>query len=134
MTDRPFFMPKLSLLVSALVLQVAAQALGGVWGAAVGGLLVGLAWRRPGAFRTAFLAAAAAAALLLAMTAVRGAPLLGWADRLGANFSVPGWGLLALTVLLPALQAGGLAGGVARIAGRSRTAVATVAGHGEERP
>jgi hypothetical protein len=111
-------MPKISLLVSALVLQVAAQALGGIWGAAIGGVLIGLALRQKGAFRVGFLAAAVAAALLLAMTAVRGAPVLNWADRIGANFNVPGWGLLALTLLLPALQAGGLAGGIARLGAR----------------
>lgn len=111
-------MPKTPLLISALVLQVAAQALGGIWGAAAGGVIIGLALRQTGAFRTGFLAAAVAAALLLATSALRGAPVSQWADTLGANFNVPGWALLALTLVLPALQAGGLAGGVARLAAR----------------
>lgn len=111
--------PKLPLLISALVLQVAAQALGGIWGAAVGGVIIGLALRQAGAFRTGFLAAAVAAALLLGMAAVRGADIMHFAGMLGANFKLPGIAMLALTLLLPALQAGGLAGGVSRlVAGR----------------
>ena len=111
-------MPSLALMLSALVVQVAAQWVGGGWGAAVGGLLIGVALRRPGAFRTGFLAALVAAALLLAMQALRGAPLLAFADRLGGNFSLPGWALLLVSLLLPALQSAGLAGGVARLAPR----------------
>lgn len=111
-------MPKTSLLVAALVVQVAAQSLGGIWGAAIGGIVIGLALRQSGAFRVGFLAAAVAAALLLVAAAVRGASLTTWADAIGANFGVPGWALLALTLLWPALQSGGLAGGVARLSAR----------------
>lgn len=113
-------MPPFPLLVSALVLQVAAQSLGGVWGAAVGGLLIGLGLRRRGAFRVGFLAAAVAAMLLLIVTAVRGEALLGFADALGANFKVPGWALVLVAILLPGLQSAGLAGGVARLLARDR--------------
>lgn len=108
-------MPPFSVYASALVLQLAAQTVGGVWGAAVGGILIGLGLRRRGAFRIGFLAAAVAALLLLIVTAVRGEGMLAFAGALGANFKVPGWGLLLLSVLLPALQAGGLAGGIARL-------------------
>ncbi|MFN5202365.1 MAG: hypothetical protein ACK5HM_11250, partial [Gemmatimonas sp.] len=43
--------------LAALLLQLAAQAFGGVWGAAAGGLLIGVALRRAGAFRIGFTAA-----------------------------------------------------------------------------
>jgi hypothetical protein len=111
-------MPKGSLLVTALLLQVVAQALGGVWGAAVGGLLIGVALRDRGAFRTGFLAAFVAAALLLAMIALRGGDVWRMSTMLGGNFAVPGIVVLLMALLLPALQAGGLAGGVARLAAR----------------
>ena len=113
-------MPSMSLLLSALVLQLAAQGVGGAWGAAVGGVVTGAALRQSGAFRTGFLTALGAAALLLLMQALRGAPLLDFADRLGGNFSLPGWALLLLSMLLPALQSAGFAGGVARLAARPR--------------
>jgi len=112
-------MSKTPLFLTALVLQVAAQALGGVWGAAVGGLLIGLALRQPGAFRIGFGAAAVAAALLLAMVAIRGGDVFGFAGMLGANFKVPAAVIVLMTLLLPALQAGGIAGGVARLLRRS---------------
>ena len=113
-------MPPFPLLVSALVLQVAAQSFGGVWGAAIGGVLIGLGLRRRGAFRVGFLAAAIAAMLLLVVTAVRGDALFSFADALGGNFKVPGWALLLISILLPALQSAGFAGGVARLAARDR--------------
>ena len=112
-------MPKRSLIITALMLQVAAQALGGVWGAAIGGVIIGLALRRRGAFRTGFLAASVAAALLLGMIAIRGGDVTALASMLGANFKAPGWVLLVATCVLPGLQAGGLAGGVSRLAQRS---------------
>lgn len=108
----------LPLFATALVLQVAAQALGGVWGAAVGGLLIGLALRGPRAFRIGFASAAVAAALLLAMVAARGGDVMHLATMLGGNFKVPGWGILLATLLLPAAQAGGTAGGVGRLLSR----------------
>ncbi|MFN5583429.1 hypothetical protein [Gemmatimonas sp.] len=103
------------LFVTALVLQVAAQALGGMWGAAVAGLLIGFALRGPRAFRIGFGSAAVAAALLLAMVAVRGGDVMRLAQMLGGNFALPGWAILLATLLLPALQSGGLAGGVGRL-------------------
>jgi hypothetical protein len=114
-------MSKTPLFITALVLQVAAQALGGVWGAAVGGLLIGLALRQKGAFRIGFGAAALAAALLLGMVALRGGDVLNFAGMLGANFKVPAAVILLMTLLLPAIQSGGLAGGVARLLRRPRT-------------
>ncbi|MEN9507691.1 MAG: hypothetical protein RLZZ621_254 [Gemmatimonadota bacterium] len=113
-------MPPFPFLISALMLQLAAQTVGGIWGAAVGGLLIGLGLRRRGAFRVGFLAAAVAALLLLIVTAVRGDGLLPFASALGANFKVPGWALLLVSVLLPALQSAGFAGGLARLFDRGR--------------
>lgn len=110
----------LPLFVTALVLQLAAQALGGIWGAAVAGLLIGLALRGPRAFRIGFGSAALAAALLLAMVAVRGGDVMRLAQMLGGNFALPGWVILLATLLLPALQSGGLAGGTARVLNREK--------------
>jgi hypothetical protein len=59
-----------------------------------------------------------ATALLLAVAAMRGAPLSQFAEMIGANFKLPGAVLLAVTVLLPGLQSGGLAGGIGRLAGK----------------
>ena len=109
-------MSKTSMLLSAVVLQLAAQALGGVWGAAIAGIITGIALRDRGAFRLGFGSAALAAALLLGWVAVRGGNVLHFAGMLGGNFKLPGAGILAITLLLPALQAGGMAGGVARLA------------------
>jgi hypothetical protein len=39
---------------------------------------------------------------------------------LGGNFSIPGWGVLLATLLLPAIQAGGLAGGVSALLQQGR--------------
>lgn len=108
-------MPKNRWLVAALVVQLLAQAFGGVWGAAVGGLLIGVTLREHAPFRVGFVAAAVAAAALLAGAMMRGAPLLTFADMIGANFTVPGAALLALSVLFPAVQSGGIAGGVGRL-------------------
>ncbi len=115
-------MSKTPLFITALVLQVAAQALGGVWGAAIGGVLIGAALRRKGAFTIGFGAAALACALLLTMIALRGGNVLGFAPMLGGNFSIPGWGVLLATLLLPAIQAGGLAGGVSALLQSGRRA------------
>ncbi|MFO0072654.1 MAG: hypothetical protein ACK55A_11230 [Gemmatimonas sp.] len=101
--------------LAALLLQLAAQAFGGVWGAAAGGLLIGVALRRAGAFRFGFSAAAAAAALLLGWVALRGGNVMAFAAMLGGNFKLPEWGVLVATFALPALQAGGLAGGTSRL-------------------
>ena len=109
------------LLVLALVVQVLAQTFGGVWGAAIGGVAIGTLCVLRGAgggFRTGFLAAAAATALLLAMLGVRGGDIVPFASRLGANFQLPGWGLLAVTLLLPAVQSGALAGAISRLRSR----------------
>jgi hypothetical protein len=46
--------------------------------------------------------------------------LLPFASALGANFKVPGWALLLVSVLLPALQSAGFAGGLARLFDRGR--------------
>lgn len=113
-------MSKTPVLFSALVLQLAAQAFGGAWGAAVAGVIIGLALRDRGAFRLGFAAAAMAAALLLAWVAARGGNVYALAGMLGGNFSLPAWGILAVTLLLPAVQAGGLAGGVARLLSAER--------------
>jgi len=104
-----------SLLVLLLVLQVLAQTFVGTWGAAAVGILGGVLLRAPGAFRINFVAAAGAALLLLAMVALRGENLTPFADRVGLLFSAPGWVVLLLSVLLPAIQAGALGGAVARL-------------------
>ena len=104
-----------SIFLSAVVLQLAAQAFGGVWGAAIAGLLVGLALRDRGAFRIGFGSALVACALLLAFVGARGGDVLTFASMLGGNFKLPEWGVLVATFALPALQAGGLAGGTSRL-------------------
>jgi hypothetical protein len=103
----------------ALVLQVLAQSVGGIWGAAIAGALTGLVVRGAGGFRTGALSAATAVLLLLTVAGMRGASIVPFAGMIGANFNLPGWGILALALLLPALQAGGLAGGVARLVERT---------------
>ncbi|MBL0939463.1 MAG: hypothetical protein IBJ03_11240 [Gemmatimonadaceae bacterium] len=115
MTNQTNSMPRGGVFVLALVLQVAAQSISGLWGAAAAGLFIGLVIRDRGAFRTGFLAAACATLVLLIAVAVRGEGLMQWANMIGANFSAPGWALLLISILLPALQSGGLAGGVARL-------------------
>jgi hypothetical protein len=106
---------KPSLFVTALVLQVAALAFGGIWGAVGAGVLIGLAMRSGGAFRTGFLTALLATALLLGVAAVRGAPIMHFAGMIGGNFKLSAGALLAVTLLLPALQSGGIAGGIGRL-------------------
>lgn len=106
----------------ALILQVAALTVGGIWGAAGGGVLIGLiaafGASGRGGFRLGFLSAALATALLLGIAAVRGAPIASFADMIGANFKLPGAALLAVTLVLPALQSGGIAGGIGRMAAK----------------
>ncbi len=113
-------MPSGAVFIVALLVQVGAQAFGGVWGAAVGGVLIGLAVRGKGAFRVGFFAAIVAAALLLGATAMRGAPVWQWAGMIATNFALPAWGIVTMTLLLPALQAGGIAGGVGRVLEKGR--------------
>jgi hypothetical protein len=108
-------MNKRTMFLSAVVLQVAAQALGGVWGAAIAGLLIGVALRDRGAFRIAFGSALVACALLLAYVGARGGDVLTFANMLGGNFKLPGYAIVLVTLLLPAVQAGGIAGGTARL-------------------
>jgi hypothetical protein len=112
---------KLSHLALGLIVQVAALTVGGIWGAAIGGVIIGAfiaASGGTGGFRTGFLAALIATALLLGVAVIRGAPITHFADMIGANFKLPGAALLAVTLLLPALQSGGLAGGIGRVVGR----------------
>lgn len=109
---------KASHFIVALVLQVLALTFGGIWGAAGAGILIGLAiglTGSTGGFRIGFLTGLLAAALLLAVAAMRGAPITHFADMIGANFKIPGIALIAVTLLLPALQSGGLAGGIGRL-------------------
>ncbi len=112
---------KASHFVLALVVQVLALSFGGVWGAAGAGIvigaLVGLGGGR-GAFRVGFLSALVATALLLGVATMRGAPVAHFAEMIGANFKLPGAALLAVTLLLPALQSGGVAGGIGRLASK----------------
>lgn len=114
-------MPGGSVFIVALLVQVAAQAFGGVWGAAVGGVMIGLVARGRGSFRTGFFAALVAAALLLAATAMRGVAIWDWAAMIADSLKLPVWALIAATLLLPALQSGGLAGGVGRLIGGQPT-------------
>lgn len=105
----------------ALVVQVLALSFGGIWGAAGAGILigalVGLSGGR-GGFRIGFASGLVATALLLGVAAMRGAPVAHFAEMIGANFKLPGAALLAVTLLLPALQSGGLAGGIGRLASK----------------
>lgn len=112
-------------LIFALVIQVVAQSLSGVWGAAIGGVFIGLFMRKKGAFAVGFCSAMVAAAMLLLATSVRGAALYHWAGMMGANFGLPAWGLMAVTLVLPALQAGGFAGGIGLLAHRMTSTVAS---------
>lgn len=116
-------MPGGSVFIVALLVQVAAQAFGGVWGAAAGGVLIGLVarGRGRGSFQTGFFAALVAAALLLAATAMRGVAIWDWAAMIADSLKLPVWALIAATLLLPALQSGGLAGGVGRLIGGQPT-------------
>ncbi len=108
-------MTKRTIFLSAVVLQLAAQAFGGVWGAAVAGLLIGVALRDKGAFRIGFGSALLACALLLAYVGARGGNILTFATMLGGNFQLSGIAIVAVALLLPAIQAGGIAGGTARL-------------------
>ena len=114
-------MPGGSVFIVALLVQVAAQAFGGVWGAAAGGVLIGLVDRGRGSFLTGFFAALVAAALLLAATSMRGVAIWDWAAMIADSLKLPVWVLIAATLLLPALQSGGLAGGVGRLLGGQPT-------------
>lgn len=110
--------------VVALVVQVVAQALSGVWGAAIGGILTGFLAHKNDSlgigFSIGFFSAMAAAALLLLVVAFKGASLFHWAGMVAANFGLPSWGLFALTLLLPAIQAGGLAGSIRLFTGNDK--------------
>jgi hypothetical protein len=108
-------MTKRTIFISAVILQLTAQALGGVWGAAVAGLLIGVALRDRGAFRIGFGSALLACALLLGFVGARGGDVLTFANMLGGNFKLPGYAIVLVTLLLPAIQAGGIAGGTARL-------------------
>jgi hypothetical protein len=108
-------MTKRTIFIAAVVLQLAAQAFSGMWGAAVAGLLIGVALRDTGAFRIGFGSALLACALLLAYIGARGGNILGFANMLGGNFQLPGAAIVAVALLLPAIQAGGMAGGAARL-------------------
>ncbi len=101
--------------VAAFVLQLVAQQYSGVWGAAVAGVITGIVLRAGRAGRTAALTAAAAAAFLLLLEVLQGAALGTFADMVGKNFALPGWVVVVATLLLPALQAGGMAAGVSRV-------------------
>ncbi len=99
----------------ALMLQLAAQQFGGVWGAAIAGVITGLLVQSGRAILVAALSAALATTLLLVLTAVAGGKIVAFAGTIGSNFGLPGWGVLAATLLLPAIQAGGMAGFVSRV-------------------
>lgn len=103
------------ILVLSVLLQVAAQTFAGIWGAPLAGAVTGLLLRGRGAFRVGALSAAVATAMLLGVAGARGADILTFAGNLGANFKLPGWALVLVSLLLPALQSGGIAGGVARL-------------------
>lgn len=109
--------------ISAVLLQFVAQRFLGAWGAAVAGLLTGVLFRQGGAIRAGAFSAAIAAAVLLLAAAERGASITEFAVMIGRNFSLPGWAILAATLLLPALQAGGFAGLVSRVLRTERVAI-----------
>lgn len=96
---------------------------GGAWGVVTA--YDGKPWR------AAALAAAAAWAILLASSATRG-PLLTLAGTLGAIFGLPGFAVLLLALIFPALlawSAAGLVSAVREILGeRARAAEAVAAG------
>lgn len=109
--------------VSAVLLQYVAQRFLGVWGAAVAGLITGVMFRQGGAIRAGAMSAALAAAVLLIAAAERGVALTEFAATIGRNFALPGWAVLAATLALPALQAGGFAGLVSRVLRKDRVAI-----------
>lgn len=109
----------------ALLLQLIAGMTGFAWAPAVAALVSTLLMLRRGLrtsyFTEAFVAGALAPAIQLTGPALFGAPIRAFADMLGGVFQLPGWGVLVLACLLPALQAGGAAGALAAfVTSRSR--------------
>lgn len=109
----------------ALLGQLVAGLTGFPWAPAAVAAVLTLLWLRRGAraayFTESFIAGALAPAIQLTGPALFGAPILHFADMLGGVFQLPGWGVLLLSGLLPALQAGGAAGAVAAfVTSRSR--------------
>jgi hypothetical protein len=107
---------------AALAVQLLAQQFLGPWGAAAGGVAISVFSAQGRAGRLAAYSAAMAAAALLLVAIAQGATIPQFADKLGANFGVPGAALLALTLLLPAMQAGLLAAGTSRLLRGARMA------------
>lgn len=101
-----------AMLVATFV-QLVLQFASGTWGAAVGGMVIGALFRKKKPFTIGFTAGLIAAAVLLVVTAFRGAALGNWANTIGANFGLPGWALMVVASVLPALQSGGIAGAFA---------------------
>lgn len=99
-------------LLIGLLLQITAQVSGFAWAPAAAALVWAVLARPRRAFTEGFVAGLLAPALLLGVAAVRGAPLGHFADMMGGVFQLPGWGVLALSCVLPALMAGGVAGAV----------------------
>lgn len=107
------------LLIGAIAVAVGSRWFGW-WFPAVWGVAAGLLWPhdRPG--RTAAVAAALGWAAWLVVPIVGGAPMGLLATKLGALFQLPGWALIALTVVYPALLAGCAAVLTARLRGTRR--------------
>lgn len=100
-------MKRLLGVVVLTALMAGATTLGGWWTVPI----IAAIWVRVfphAAVRTAMAGAASGWAALLIWTASR-APILPLTHRLAGVFQLPPWGLLALTLLLPALLAGAAA-------------------------
>ncbi|MCU0633407.1 MAG: hypothetical protein MUE41_00930 [Gemmatimonadaceae bacterium] len=108
-------------LLIALVVNVVAQKFGGAWGAPIAGLLLG-ALLPGGSGAVTAVAAPVAAGGLLGAAALSGAPLGDFAARMAGNFGLPAWAPVVAAVVLPGLQAGGMAGAVSGLKGLLRPA------------
>lgn len=106
-------------LLIGLLLQVTAQVSGFAWAPAVAALLWAVLARPKAAFTEGFVVGLLAPALMLGVAAVRGAPLGHFATMMGGVFQLPGWGVLTLSCMLPALMSGGVAGAVAPLVRRN---------------
>jgi hypothetical protein len=108
----------------ALVINLVAQKFGGSWGGALAGLVIGGIMPTMGA-RAAAVTAPVAAGGLLGLAALQGAPLADFAARVAGNFALPPWVPIVAAVVLPGLQAGGMAGAVGGIRGLLRPTAPT---------
>jgi hypothetical protein len=98
-------------MIGALVINLVAQRFGGAWGGPIAGVLIAAILPNVGG-RAAAVTAPLAAGGLMGAAAVQGAPIAEFAGRVAGNFGLPAWGPIVAALVLPALQAGGVAGAI----------------------